>query len=966
MKRPKIQAGETSEENGLGLVTNYELPTELFNSIIGKQDWGISTNQSNLTLTKVETVQNTSKQILSAWGDSYKMKKIATKTSEIDQASTAWKEEIKVTDVLDKKDDINNPDRITFGNGNNNNITRNGTKALRLMLRIIKPTGSLPTWFNNTNFPDNKFFNKSYPLEAAYSGETTFKEIVNDFANEKARLIDLSEANNVAVGLGNLKIDAYLELNPKFASYTDKTGKIYTLPNGGKGIVDKSNANKDQLIIYKDEFTGSRTIYDQSQINYNDFNQGGFGTSTNSSWSDSKEIGDLKNIKVTTDYTQLPDTLVRKPGVSGPLLTFDFKDSSSNLELTPSDSTWFANHFKNYNRLLGLFIKFEYQNAKGQWNELSHTSRAGNNIWTDQEISDNLQQNGNKLLLQNVPQDIKKLRFKLVKNPDSTDQNATINIQNFEENDRKYTSDEFNISVQRIMVDKNWISEVTLSNNESSLANLNVNDITNFEQSVLAKIVNEPDRNQVKLVYEFESNQGLDATQLVQKIQTKFTNFNDQNQGVFALWDGTNGEQLIKAKFVLKNNSNNEFKLVTAQNQNPTEDELSNYVKSNLKSKIDLTEYINQLKSSSIKATMGSQPGTITPDSILIPGKSGTAGSGRFNGKSFEDIKNILGSKGIAIKFKKQEANGGAWSDWLDLQAVTTYATSKPQIQIGFVFDNATKPTNIELINAGNPINDQTAYELKLNLPKVVKAPQNDDQIKNAYNSNPFSGNTKKLIIDKTKLQTAQTAVLNILKTASGNINDYVGLDAVLEFKYQIGDSDFLEADALKTYLDGKPTDQNSNALKLKVNIKSIPNQDPEFSLDQDLATKEFELLSDNNKTIKKWLHGKNFEDELKARKITVTGSKQSLEYKLGPELDKFDKANGKYSAQELVMQYQLLGTNNTEIQAWQDGYLPNKVASNVEKIKVRIAGDSTITDANKIYVYGPEEEKIKLRKQLI
>ena len=955
MKRPTIHAGLTAEENGLGLVTKYELPKTLFDLIIGKQvgkqDWRVETNQSHLTLTKVDTVQNTSKQILSAWGDSYKMKKIGSITSELDQTNTLLKEEHPVVQILDKKIDQN----IAFGQGNNNNITRNGVPALRLMLRIVKPTGNnLPRWISNLS---ESFFSKAYPLEPAYQGETTFKDVVKEFANQKAQLIDLSQDNNnVPVGLGNLKIDAYLELNPKFAGYTDKTGKIYTVP-GGKAIVDKSKAYENQLIIYKDQFNGNRTIYDQSSINYQDFATGGFGSTTTDSWTTSgSELNGLKNIKVTTDYTNLQDNLVRKQGNNDPLLTFDFKDGTSNLELTPGDSTWFANHFKNYNRLLGLFIKFEYQNAKGQWNELPHTSRVGNNIWTDQEISDNLQQNGNKLLLKNVPEDIKKLRFKLVKNPDTSDPNEIIDIQNFKETDDKYISDEFNISVQRITVDKNWISRATLTNATNSLANLEVADVKKFEESVLANITNPDEKNQVQLVYEFEGNKNLTATQLVQKIKEKFNNFNDPNQGVFALWNGTDGDQLIKAKFVLKNNNNNEFKLVTPNSQNPTDDDLTENVKSTIKSKIDIADYISQLTSSSIEAKVGAQPGEIQANSIKIPPKSAP---GRFNGKTFDEINNILKSKGISIKFKQWQQNN-TWSDWIELSAITSYAPNKPEIQMGFVFE-ASKPTNLELDEGTTEITNGKTYTLKLNLPKIVKAPADDTVIKNTYSSNPFTGNTKKLIIEQTKLTTAQQSVLEQLKTASGNSTDYAKLGDVLIFKYQIGDSGFLEAEALKTNLEQQQNDKSSNALKMKVEIKAPANgKDPEFALEESLKTKEFELLEDNNKIIKKWLHGKEFEKELKANNIIVTGSKTNLTYNLGSgELTKFSTVNGKYDQQQLTLQYRLLDGNNAPVNkandGWTDGYLPSSVQSNVNTIELRVASDSSITDDNKIYVYGPE-----------
>ena len=953
IKRPTITAGSESLENGLKLLTKYELSSDIKGFILNKRGWKetYKSIKDDLTLIQNINIENTSIQILSAWGNSYKMRKIGETTGGLDQNNTAWNQEITVIDKLDKKDYPNDPNKISFGNDNNNNMTRNSTTALRLMLKLLKPQGTLPNWFNNI---PSYIFSKAYPLEAAYTGETTFKDIVKSFANEKAKLIDLSDANNAPVGLGNLKIDAYLELNPKFGNYAS-SDKIYNVPGSGKAIIDKNK--KNQLIIYKDSSSLSRNIYDQSAINYDQFSQGGFGTSTSASWSTSKEIGDLKNIKVTTDYNQLPNTLVRKQGDNNPLLTFDFKDGTNSLELTPNDSAWFLNHFKNFNRLIGLFIKFEYQaGTNNQWIELTNNKAAGN-IWTDQEIIQNLQQNQNKLLLSNVPHDIKKLRFRLVQNPNNNDPNTAIDITSFNPEDSKYISDEFRINVQRITVDNAWISDVSLTNQTSSLIDINETDITKFETSVLTKIADENQRNQVKLVYQFE-NSGfiLTAAQLVQKIKDKFQNFTtDTNQGVFGLWDGNNGQKLIQAKFMLKN-TNNEFKLITPQNPNPNDADLSNDVKSTIKSKIDISDYINQLTTTSIEAAMGNQPGKIKPNSIKIPAKLGVVGSGRFNGKSFDEIKTIFTSQGISIKFKQWE-NGNWSNNWLELSSIISYAQNKPEIQLGFVFDN-NKINNIELVNQTNIINNGDIYTLKLNLPKIVKLPINEQLIKDAYNNNPFGGNTKHLTVDSAKIDQAQKAVLSELKKASGNDADYVGLDKVLEFKYQIGNSTFLTINALKAYLESEPNDQTSNALRLQVDINTPDGQDPEFALEENLKIKEFELLPNDNKTIKKWLHGTNIEKELKANNITVTGSKTDLKYSLGTELSKFSQADGKYAVQELVMQYQLLDKNNQPVNnGWTDGYLPSNVPSNVNKIQLRVGADKSIPEINKIYVYGPEQE---------
>ena len=105
MKRPMIQVGTDAVDNGLNLVVNYQPESNIKTKIITKRGWEIRDEKikENLTLTQNVQVQNTSMQILSAWGDSYKMKKIAETTAQINKNNTDWNQEVAVTEFLDKK-----------------------------------------------------------------------------------------------------------------------------------------------------------------------------------------------------------------------------------------------------------------------------------------------------------------------------------------------------------------------------------------------------------------------------------------------------------------------------------------------------------------------------------------------------------------------------------------------------------------------------------------------------------------------------------------------------------------------------------------------------------------------------------------------------------------------------------------------------------------------------------------------
>ena len=948
VKRPEIKIRNETLENKLPIKTTYSFSNDSF---IQDNIWinSLSNDYKNkLVFQTQQDLSAASYQIFSSWKDQVRLASMGTTTGNFTAAENPnFSSQPKWYDIR-QKNAVTNP----FGKVNNN-LDVNNKKPLRMLLQISKPSGALPTWFTQL---DSNLFNK-YPLKKdAVTGETAFEDVLKKFVEEKTKKINLTEnAASIAVGLGNLRIDAFMDINP--ATISSGSFKIYKNGTKKRMVVQNSNGLR---IIYEDNYTDPwHQIYDQSQTRYTEFNKGGFGTAVKAevqtSWVSIPST--TTKLKVSVNAQNFQDTLVRKSSTEKKIFSFEYA-SNRDLIIKPVDSNWLRSRLLNFQRLINMTPRFEYWTEESQnWATLTTLNDARmEQIWSTGQSTFTIPASS-------VRDTITKLRLRLIPNDNvsnTTDPNSFVEFSNYSETDPKFLSDPQEIGTQRIVVDKTWIADQMLANATSSLTNINQNDITNFEERVLNNITDLKNRAQVKLVYKFENSQfNLSAKELADKILEKFNNFNGADQGVFALWNGTNGTKLISAKFELKNPSGN-FELITANNNKPQEPDLSNDVKSNIKSKIDLDDYISELQARPISAEVGSQPGNIKPGSIVIPGKSGQSGTGRFNGKSFNEINDILKTQKISIKFKQQGINGGAWSsNWLDLNQMQTYATSNPQIQIGFVFES-TKPENIELISGNTSLTNGSVYTLKLNLPKIVKLPTNIQQVIDAYNGKPFGGNTFSLSVDNTKLEQSQQQVLTILKQSSqgnGNINDYAGLNDVLEFTYKLGDSEFLDVQGLKNYLQSQSNDQNSNVLKMKVNIKNINGRDPEFALDQALATKEFDLLVNDNTTIKKWLHGKNFETELNKNNISVTGSKSNLTYNLLNDLSKFDKKTGKYTNQQLILQYQLIDSKNNVVQSWRDGYMPSSVDANINKIQVKIVRDKSIPNDQQIYLYGPEEQ---------
>ena len=958
VKRPQIKVRNVSIVNQLPTETIYPLANNNF--LAG---WLPKNSLDRFIFKKQQNVANASYEIFSSW----------SKQVRIDSLPSTSTENFSITEIhnnggtnplwFDIRKNNNAVSGDLFGKINND-VPINQFNPLRLMLKIAKPAASLPNWFNQI---DQDIFNKSYPMKKdAMTNETAFETVLSAFINEKAKRINpgQSDATNLAVGLGNLKIEGFVDLNPKIITGSNQI-KLYK--NGNQRILLQNNSGL--RIIYNDKYTSNREIYDQSATTYNDYNRWGFGANgtqvrknVQTSWTDKLPTSTQK-IRASVDTNQLPDQLVRPAvGDNNPIFSFKYDDrDKTKLILTPKNLNWFKNSFFNYNHLLNLFVKFEYHNGDNQWKQL------GSAFYTDANLKAMFKNNA--LELASVPSGITQLRFRLIKKADhDSDGNAFVDLKNLNVDNSKFISIAHTIAVQKIIVNKNWFNDIVLSNNNNLLDSLTSADLVKYEDQIFNKsssLVGNADlRSKVKLTYQFENDKNLDANTLANKIKQELSNFKRQDQGAFSLWNGINGLR-IKAKFTLVTNDgsiefvNNNGATITNEN------DLIGDLKTSLKTQIDLGNYLEQLQNTKIEATQGNQPGQL--NTFIIPPKNGDAGAAQFNGKTFAEIEAILNKLGIKARYKKWQSNSNNWSNWLEQKnLVDSYNVNDPAIIIGFKQD---PNFNVNLLNKANAITDDVEFQLKLAVPKVVKLPANFVQIIEKFNQQiTFEGNTYELIVHNNKLNAAQNEIVEALKNANSNNNaagNYDDLGNQLVFQYQLGNSAFADAEQLKTFLKQQTSDQPNNILKIKLSLKTPANNtEPEFILDPN-AQWEIVLLEDNNYTIKKYIHGTTIDPKI--NQVKATGSFDNIAYTYPQEIE--DIFKGKKSGLKLQYTYNstlnttpssTVGANSDPENQWTDvkaDGLPSEIPTQFDKIYLQI-----LVNNPDLYVYGPDflNNKIK------
>ena len=971
VKRPQIKVRNESIENQLPTETTYSLTSTNF-----LRDWLPPNSTNRFIFKKRQNIANASYEILTTFGKTINnivLSNIGSTTDNLNLRYEASANQPAAWFDKRKRSDIGQ-----FGTWNNN-VSINNKTPLRLLAKIVKPAGKLPDWFNRI---DANIFNSTYPVDSPIANETTFQQALAELAKQKARNLEIQGAETVPVGLGNLKIEVYLGLNPNFIA--NSGNKIYTNGPNNKMIVD---ATTGQRVIYNDRYDNNkRTIYDQSQISYNTFGSGGFRSQavTNSGLWKNGVIKSGQKLLVATDYSLLPDKIVRKtPGNRDPLFQFDYQPGTQNLEISPIDLPWFKSFIQNLNRMLNLYAGLQYKTAT-------------NNRWTDHifKPTDNNRKflydsewnfTNNKLIFSNFPaRDVTKLRIKLWKKDETevkNDQNHFVKYENLNINSDidsddlnpvdKFISVAHNIASQKVIVNKQWFNEVKLTKIDQSksafLQDISLSDLQRYEDNIFNKsssiTSNSELRKQVSLKYryKFGGDTGeVDASGLVAKLKSKLIDFSTTDQAVWGLWNGQNGVK-IQAFFTTVN-ANTNIQFVNSSGTQLSGNDLVGDIISEIKTKIDLTSLFTQFQSSKISARKG-QVGQLL--SFELPSKTGAFGSGQFNSLAFAKIENLLNNVGITTQYKKFDVQNKK-SPWLNnAQQVNTYYPSDPKIILGF---NRTTDWNVELVFNNKSFDSSSELELQLNLPQIVK--KNDADLIAFANSKPIRGNTFKINTDDVTL--AETNLKNALiqfnnneigsTTAFNNLN--------LVFKYRLGtNGNFRSANELKTFLSTLNTTQTNNALYLKLEIQHTNGKDPEFELEDGLQG-EIQLYNDNNETIKKFIHAQEIEKQL--NNAVADGDFGNLQISFPKELDKIVKQVDDGYSQALKLQFSLANLPTSDNTAanpngnYQTEWIDigtNGIPSNIlatdfpdpknKKIYLQIVLRNTHENR---YIYGPDD----------
>ena len=954
VKRPKIKAKNQSTVQTLPIVTSYDVDNQVQTKYENLYQLN-SAAKEKLNFKLEQNLTNASWEIFSSWSKDAKITQIGTSSNNLNLTSSLTTISSSPEWFDARKSSI--PTGDLFGKIHNAISPNNGTNlSLRTMLQIEKPANA-PAWINNAN---SDFF-KPYPIDGSeVANETNFSTVLNQFLAWKVANVDLGqEQSGSASGLANLTIKASLQVNPQIVSNNSQS----TFYKKNKQQILLIN-NEGQAIIYNDKYNDARIVYDQQATEYKQMKDYGFGSNVQTALQKSlTTVPDpTTKLLINLDFNNLNDNLLRNsPGSNEAIFSIDYQSQLQDKIIVKAannaDQAWFVNRFSSFNKMLNLFAVFEYQNkndnANNSWKQLEGTTEK---LWTDDELKNILQQNHNQLILPTDKKDIKKIRVRLVSktnNGNPTQENDFIKWDNWDANNAKLISSTHIINPQPIKIDKNWFANTVLSSaSNNTLDQLSLTDVQNYE-TLLNNELKQANSNadhlieQVEIKYQFETQTNLNATELVNAIIGALADTSRNDKGFFTLWNGVADNGLkIKAYFQLKSGSDADFILIDNQGTPITDlENRSGDIKSTIATKIDLSDYFNQLQTNPLKAIKGNQAGQL--NSFEMP----KANVGKFNNQSYNQIKKILNNVGLDFQFKEWTNNN--WSSWMEKDNIANYNPQDPAIIIGLKIE-ADWNTKV-IINSINIDNTYNGIKANLHLPKLIKA---DEIVWNVFRqANPFSGNTFKLNIDNTIIAEKQLKAKLIDFNESQNPgSDFSLLNQQIEVKYRLGkNGQFLSAVELQKFLEGQNQDQNSNQIFFRLNLSGFDPNQPDFELDS--ATQAFqELLSDNNTVVKKFLHGAKYEAELD--QINVTGAdKENLEYVYGPNLQKIVNKDLSVGPLRLEWTYDsnlaadetISGQDPTN--QWVEQELPSTVADDVKSLFVRIKN----TDNTGLYEYGPD-----------
>ena len=774
-----------------------------------------------------------------------------------------------------------------------NAATINGQLVLRPLFQIMKPTPAsgqvLPKWLSNLMKNQARLWEPAPLAKDAISGETSFETLLKDFATKILNNIQSYEdflPNQMPISLASLRVRGVLALNPKAAN----NQKIYQFGNGYQAI-ETGAKNQSQTYIYKDYVTNSNwvdgLIYDQSATNYNTMQNYGFGSSVigkiSKNWLNPPSNNQKPMLNISSKDLKWPilnpgSSFAKKPKI----FQARYENNTVVLSALDGQDDLFKQVLTTVGFKYGLNVLIEVKNKNSNtWSPIN-----SDGAYTDQALISKYDQGKKAFVFSTTSQDWTTIRIRLVPIANKSDSNRFINWDAYSEDESKFTSADHLINDKPIIIDKNWFNSVTLNTqSQQNLEQISISDFERYENNLKNefKTVNPNDTdqlwNQIELLYSFDGSDYVNKTQAVNLIKQGIDGSSRPDRGWFSLWNGTaadsKGKAILKVKFRFKSSiTNGSF-------ANPSgifitnDQELGGSVKSDIKSKYDLSNYFGVLLVNPLVVT--TENNLIKNGDIRFPVPT----SGRFSGFSQQQMSNFLYSSGLKFQYLNWDRTNNKWDTaWKDsLDQVTTYNESNPSFKIRVINRNTSVFTNIQPYNGSVPMDDSyDGIEVKLQIPKVVKVnPDFQAELTKLIEQyNPFGGNTKNLIINN--IQSFENDLLSLIKNQStANVSDYQNLNHFLKIKYRVGDQSWKSVDELKNYLNNQDDDLTNNRIDVQFVLEGMDFDNPQYVLDHSLENVIFEILSSGNTTVKLYVHGKLWKEQLD--KVNALGNRNHLTY---------------------------------------------------------------------------------------
>ncbi|MBD5423133.1 MAG: hypothetical protein HDR43_01400, partial [Mycoplasma sp.] len=753
----------------------------------------------------------------------------------------------------------------------------------------LSSDSSASTWLNKFKNENSGKFTKKYPLVGS-NNETNFNDILKEYVDWKAQNLtystDINNPSLGSLGLGQITIDAYLELNP----YWDKLNNeitIYTLPENTntKILIDNTTNIK---YIYKDDYQNSRFIYKQNSTTFSNNNEYGFGVNVsdlNSSWVNTPNSS--LNLKMLVDSTKVADVLVRDDSTTtNNIFTAKYVEGSTDIILEPKADKvdWAKTHLPTYSLMTGTGIIFEYKTKEenSDW-----TTFSGNDIYKY-----NTNDGSYTITNTNSIQNIQSIRFRLSPLNSENNGNIVTKYDNWDSQNvpNTFISDEIKLEVVQINVDYTWFNSVTLAFQGEQTWNNFLNDengqeqfiqaINAYETSIKNNISNDTIKNIIQIKYSLSENDSdyVDANDLYNQLKQKWENYDGENGGIIALYNNNNITNTYATKIYVKFELNDKYAIGNYE-LNPSNQQGNNYIKkTNINFKINLKNYIDILESTKTNIT---QNGNGLINNFIPPAMTG---NGFLGGKTFDEIVELLKKFSIGVQYQKTD---GSWTE--KKSEITSYDPANPIIKIRFTVNSNNYNVQVTTTGYGTIASISSEFTLKLNVPLLI---QWDDNILNNFKTNNFiTGNTKNIDINETKEQELIQEIANYNSSNLDNNDLWNDLSNYLEIKYAIGNAtnitQYHSRNDFINYLNNLNQTQYNNQINIKLVLKdsNIVDNEAKFILDSN-ADQNHILYQNDNTNIKIFIIN-NYTDLLSQIQIAPNSTSSNISFIYPEELNK-------------------------------------------------------------------------------